>query len=54
MNIESDAELGFVPDTPPVMAEAATRTVWRNALDVDDARMLLQMLGLPDGREVAS
>ncbi|ORL93442.1 hypothetical protein A5N78_04720 [Prescottella equi] len=43
---DSDARLGFVPETAPEMARAAARTVASNATDAQDAKTLLSMLGL--------
>ena len=44
--VESDAQLGNIPETTPEMRAAATRTVCAHAADAPEARELLAMLGL--------
>jgi hypothetical protein len=47
--VESDAQLGSIPETTPAMRRAAALTVVSHATDKDDARQLLAMLGLDGG-----
>ncbi|RVW06532.1 hypothetical protein [Rhodococcus spongiicola] len=54
VNVESEVDVWFLPDTPPEMAEAAARTVRRYAIDGEDARTLLQILGLTDTSKAES
>lgn len=51
--VESDAQLGNIPETTPEMREKAIRTVCANAADTPEARRLLAMLGLNTEGEVA-
>lgn len=47
--VESDAQLGNIPETTPEMKRAATLTVCAAAESKDDARLMLAMLGLTGG-----
>jgi predicted deacylase len=47
--VESDAQLGNIPETTPEMRRAAALTVAAHAADKADARRLLAMLGLDGG-----
>lgn len=47
--VESDAQLGNIPETTPEMREKAIRTVCANSASAPEAAELLAMLGLVGG-----
>ena len=49
--VESDAQLGNIPETTPEMKRAATLTVCAAAESAADAHLMLAMLGLTGGSD---